>query len=63
MSSGPLGASVGDYLSQPAGDGGLGVGTVVTSVLFLAVVLGLVVYLGVTRKDVVAPEPGARHSV
>ncbi|WP_432025839.1 COG4705 family protein [Streptomyces sp. 1222.5] len=59
----PLGASIGDYLSQPAGDGGLGVGTVVTSVLFLAVVLGLVVYLGVTRKDVIAPEPAARHSV
>ena len=48
----PLGASVGDYLSQPTGDGGLGLGTVVTSVLFLAVILGLVVFLTVTRKDV-----------
>lgn len=35
---------------------------VVTSVLFLAVVLGLVVYLGVTRKDVIAPEPAVRRS-
>ncbi len=35
----PLGASVGDYLSQPTGDGGVGLGTVVTSVLFLAVIL------------------------
>ncbi|MFE0348790.1 COG4705 family protein [Streptomyces griseoluteus] len=52
----PLGASIGDYLSQPAGDGGLGFGTVVTSVLFLAVILGLVVYLAVTRKDVAEPE-------
>ncbi|MET8809912.1 hypothetical protein [Streptomyces sp. NPDC004546] len=52
----PLGASVGDYLSQPTGDGGLGLGTVVTSVLFLAVILGLVVYLSVTRKDIAAPE-------
>ncbi|MFK4149351.1 hypothetical protein [Streptomyces sp. NPDC004065] len=52
----PLGASVGDYLSQPTGDGGLGLGTVVTSVLFLAVVLGLVVYLSVTRNDIAAPE-------
>jgi uncharacterized membrane-anchored protein len=59
----PLGASIGDYLFQPAGDGGLGMGTVVTSVLFLAVVLGLVVYLGVTRKDVVAREPAVRHSL
>ncbi|MGW3953624.1 COG4705 family protein [Streptomyces sp. NPDC004752] len=48
----PLGASVGDYLSQPTGDGGLGLGTVVTSVLFLAVILGLVIHLTVTRKDV-----------
>lgn len=48
----PLGASMGDYLSQPTGDGGLGLGTVITSVLFLAVILGLVVHLSVTRKDV-----------
>ncbi len=53
----PLGASVGDYLSQPTGDGGLGLGTVVTSVLFLSVILGLVVYLAVTRRDVIEPEP------
>ncbi|MEU1711208.1 hypothetical protein ABZ478_39075 [Streptomyces sp. NPDC005706] len=59
----PLGASVGDYLSQPAGDGALGLGTVITSVLFLAVILGLVVYLGVTRKDVTEPGPAARHAV
>ncbi|MFJ8825472.1 hypothetical protein ACIREE_27310 [Streptomyces sp. NPDC102467] len=47
----PLGASIGDYLSQPAGDGGLGFGTVITSVLFLAVILALVVFLTVTRRD------------
>ncbi|MGW7406168.1 COG4705 family protein [Streptomyces sp. NPDC054833] len=58
----PLGASVGDYLSQPTGDGGVGLGTVVTSVLFLAVILGLVVYLGVTRKDVTEPEGAAQHA-
>ncbi|MFZ3555890.1 hypothetical protein [Streptomyces sp. BH055] len=52
----PLGASVGDYLSQPTGDGGLGFGTVVTSVLFLAVILGLVVYLTVSRRDVAEGE-------
>ncbi|MFJ9896735.1 hypothetical protein ACIQPR_25740 [Streptomyces sp. NPDC091280] len=53
----PLGASIGDYLSQPTGDGGLGLGTVVTSGLFLAVILGLVVFLTVTRKDVIDSEP------
>ncbi|MEW2492956.1 hypothetical protein AB0942_05270 [Streptomyces nodosus] len=58
----PLGASIGDYLSQPGGDGGLGLGTVITSALFLTVVLGLVVYLAVTRKDVIEPEQTSRHA-
>ncbi|MEU6068800.1 hypothetical protein ABZ864_31185 [Streptomyces sp. NPDC047082] len=57
----PLGASIGDYLSQPSGDGGVGLGTVITSALFLAVILGLVVYLGVTRKDVTEPDEAALH--
>ncbi|MER5547379.1 hypothetical protein ABT072_34220 [Streptomyces sp. NPDC002589] len=52
----PLGASIGDYFSQPTGDGGLGLGTVITSALFLAVILGLVIYLSVTRKDVTEPK-------
>lgn len=58
----PLGASIGDYLSQPTGDGGLGLGTVVTSALFLAVVLGLVVYLAVTRRDVIDRAGAARRT-
>ena len=58
----PLGASIGDYLSQPTGDGGLDLGTVITSALFLAVVLGLVVHLAVTRKDVAPPQGTARHA-
>ncbi|MEU3354572.1 hypothetical protein [Streptomyces sp. NPDC037389] len=52
----PLGASVGDYLSQPATDGGLGLGTVVTSGLFLTVIVALVVFLTVTRRDVTEKE-------
>jgi uncharacterized membrane-anchored protein len=47
----PFGASVGDYLSQARGDGGLGLGTVVTSALFLVTILGLVTYLAITRRD------------
>ncbi|MDX6699510.1 MAG: hypothetical protein QOE65_2907 [Solirubrobacteraceae bacterium] len=47
----PLGASIGDYLSQPTADGGLGLGTTVTSLLFLGTILALVVYLSVTRRD------------
>jgi uncharacterized membrane-anchored protein len=62
----PLGASIGDYMSQPTKDGGLGLGTTVTSVIFLATILALVVYLTVTRRDVIeldAPDgPDARSS-
>jgi uncharacterized membrane-anchored protein len=47
----PLGASVGDYLSQPGDAGGLGLGTVGTSALFLATILSLVAYLTITRVD------------
>ncbi|SOE25169.1 Uncharacterized membrane-anchored protein [Streptomyces sp. OK228] len=52
----PLGASIGDYLSQPTSNGGLDLGAVVTSALFLAVILGLVTYLSVTRRDIAEPE-------
>jgi uncharacterized membrane-anchored protein len=52
----PLGASIGDGMSQAQKDGGLGLGTTVTSVLFLAVILLLVVYLAVTRVDQTPPE-------
>jgi uncharacterized membrane-anchored protein len=48
----PLGASIGDLMSQPQDQGGLGLGTVVTSALFLVTILALVVFLTVTRRDV-----------
>ncbi|CAM4219364.1 COG4705 family protein [Bacillus paramycoides] len=48
----PFGASFGDYLSQPHDAGGLGLGTVGTSVIFLATILSLVIYLTKTKKDV-----------
>ena len=47
----PLGASIGDYLSQSPDDGGLGLGTTVTSAIFLVAILGLVIYLSATRRD------------
>ena len=52
----PLGASIGDYLSQARADGGLGLGTTYTSFLFLFAILGVVVYLTITKKDVVSKE-------
>jgi len=47
----PLGASIGDGMSQPHGAGGLGLGTTGTSVLFLVVIVALVVFLAVTKVD------------
>lgn len=52
----PLGASIGDFLSQPRANGGLGLGTTGTSAIFLTCILGLVVYLSVTKKDQTPPE-------
>lgn len=49
----PLGASIGDYLSQARTDGGVGLGTTLTSLFFLIAILLTVVYLAVTKKDVV----------
>lgn len=49
----PFGASCGDLLSQAKAAGGLGLGTVGTSALFLIVILVLVVYLSVSKRDVI----------
>jgi uncharacterized membrane-anchored protein len=51
----PLGASLGDGLSQDSSDGGLGLGTTVTSILFLLVILAVVSYLAVTKRDQTPP--------
>jgi uncharacterized membrane-anchored protein len=52
----PLGASIGDYMSQPRSDGGLGLGTTATSVIFLGAIVALVVFLTVTRRDLTDDE-------
>lgn len=41
----PLGASFGDLLSQPVEYGGLGFGTIFTSLIFLGCIIGLVLYM------------------
>ncbi|MET7984072.1 MULTISPECIES: hypothetical protein [unclassified Streptomyces] len=54
----PLGANIGDWLASPkvaAGPGeptGLALGTFTTSLIFLGLILGTVVYLTMTRSDV-----------
>jgi uncharacterized membrane-anchored protein len=50
----PLGASLGDLFSQLTKDGGLGFGTSVTSGLFLVIIVALVVYLTITKRDVIS---------
>lgn len=50
----PLGANLGDWFASPSGDGGLGLGYDVTSVIFLVAILGSVGYLTLSRVDVIA---------
>jgi uncharacterized membrane-anchored protein len=52
----PLGASMGDLLSQDKNLGGLGLGTIVTSAIFLLTILAVVIFLTVTKKDQPKPE-------
>lgn len=46
----PMGASFGDLLSQPMEYGGLGLGTVVTSAIFLAVIAATIIYMTITHR-------------
>jgi uncharacterized membrane-anchored protein len=46
----PLGASFGDLLSQPRQYGGVGLGTIVTSAIFLLVIVAVVVYMSLRHQ-------------
>ena len=59
----PLGASIGDALSQPTPDGGLGLGTTVTSLIFLVTIAAVVAYLTITRRDVTVSSEPAQPSI
>jgi uncharacterized membrane-anchored protein len=50
----PLGASIGDLLSQPTSHGGVGLGATTTSFIFLGAIFIIVVYLSLTKRDMVA---------
>jgi uncharacterized membrane-anchored protein len=54
----PLGASLGDLLAQPTDQGGLGVGSTVTSIVFLVAIVGMVIYLSRSRVDVIDTRDG-----
>src|SRR3954447_21357830 len=52
----PLGASIGDWMSQNSHKyGGLGLGTTGTSYIFLGCILALVAYLTVSKRDQLEP--------
>jgi len=47
----PLGANIGDYLASSKSEGGVGLGTLGTSVVFLGTILATVIFLTVTDRD------------
>ncbi|CAM2764510.1 hypothetical protein [Skermania piniformis] len=53
----PLGANLGDWLASPVADHGLGMGTALTSVIFLLAILLVVGYLTCTKRDVINDRP------
>lgn len=48
----PAGASLGDWLSQPVADTGLGLGTIPTSLIFLVAIAGTIFYMTKNRSGV-----------
>lgn len=48
----PLGANIGDWLGLSHSEQGLGLGTLLTSVLFLAAIVAVVIYLSISGADV-----------
>ena len=53
----PLGASFGDLLSQPHQYGGVGLGTIITSAIFLLIIIATVAYMTIRHRgeEPVAP--------
>jgi uncharacterized membrane-anchored protein len=58
----PLGASIGDYLSQPGNHGGLGLGATLTSFIFVGGILAIVTYLSITKRDVIVGAELAKNA-
>jgi uncharacterized membrane-anchored protein len=49
----PLGANIGDWFGLPKSEQGLGIGVFGTSLIFLGAILATVIYLSVSRADVI----------
>lgn len=58
----PLGASIGDYLSQSGNHGGLGLGATLTSFIFVGGILAIVTYLSITKRDVIVGAESAKNA-
>ena len=50
----PLGASLGDLMSQSPASGGLGFGPTMTSAIFLSAILLTIIFLTITKRDMIA---------
>jgi uncharacterized membrane-anchored protein len=49
----PLGASLGDFLSQSPSNGGLGLGATVTSAIFISAILLTIIFVSITKRDLI----------
>ena len=58
----PLGASLGDLLTQPQSNGGFGYGATNTSILFFCVIASLVIYLSLKQKRSKASLPDSEST-
>jgi uncharacterized membrane-anchored protein len=60
----PLGASLGDLLTQPKADGGLGLGTTVVTAVFVSSIIAMIAYLTISKVDVIerATPEGEAHA-
>ncbi|WP_336772784.1 COG4705 family protein [Paenibacillus sp. MMO-58] len=58
----PLGASLGDYLSQSKKNGGLELGATITSVIFLIAILAVILLLSVTKLDLIPRTDGVKSN-
>lgn len=47
----PLGASLGDFMIQPATDGGLGISAGTVNIVFFSIIAGLIIYLTISKID------------
>lgn len=57
----PLGANIGDFLGLPSAEGGLGLGTLITSLIFLGTIQATVVFLSVSKVDRTEAVTAADH--